>query len=334
MKNLENTFEYMRDAVELSEDEKATGRAGLVAFMQERPMRSPLASPLRLFALPFLRYGMAALLFVALGGGGVAYAAKDADPTDALYVVRVKVDEPVQVALIFDKKDRADLEVELVNKRLKEAAEVAVADGLTEDQVGLVADSLTDHINGAQEAVTALHGDDHPDDALDTANNLSATLSAHAAILEKVQEANPETAQSIDAIVSTLSGELTETDDLVDTAQDAVENSTTPLSQPADEQAVTAAGMLDQVRAEVADALNAFDPSDRSDLNESLAEVEDLIAQAQVKDAAGDSTDAYLLYSDASQRLTALQLAIEADQTLHMDLIDATTTDPEGAEEQ
>lgn len=333
MKELEHTFEYMREAVELSEEEKATGRAGLVAFMQDRPMRSPVPSPLPAFALPFLRYAMAALLITVLGGGGVAYAAKDADPTDALYVVKVKVDEPVQVALTFDKKERADLEVELVNKRLKEAAEVAVADGLTQGQAALVTDSLSDHINGAQDAVSALSRDSHPEDALDTANDLSATLSAHAAILEKVQEANPETAQSISTIVSTLSGEQEETDDLADTAQDALETSTTSLSQPADDQAVSTSGMLDQVRTEVADALNAFDRSDRSDLDGSLAEIEVLIDQAKAKDAAGDDTGAFLLYSDASQRLTALQLAIEADQTLHLDLIDATTTDP-GEEEQ
>jgi hypothetical protein len=326
MKDLHTTFEYMRSKVRLSDAEKDAVRGELMAFMQERPMLAPVPSPLQAFLVsPFLRYSAAALLLLVMGSGGVAYAAMDAAPADALYAVRVKVTEPVQVALTLDPKDRADLEVELVNERLKEVAEASVSGALTPGQVALVTSSLSDHIDGAQGAVAALHEDHHPDDALDTAGSLEATLSAHAAILDKVQDAHPDVAGVISPIVTTVSSELTQTSDLVDASQAAVEQ-VPPPDESADEQASNTAEALSQVRNEVTAALASYDASDRKDINESLAGIQSIISEAQAKDAAGDSGGAYLLYTEASQQLTALQLAIEADQALQIDTIDATST--------
>jgi len=327
MTNLEDTFEYAKDALKLSDTEKAFGRAHLQALMQERPLRAPVRSPLSRQFFSYARYAAVAVFFLAVSGGGVTYAASTAEPSDPLYVVKVKVTEPVQVALTFDQKDRTDLEVKLVDQRLKEVAGASVHEPLTPSQAALVTGSLSAQINHAQDDISSLQ-DSQVDDALASATDLASTLSAHALILKKVQEASPEASSTIAAVVSTVSDELTQTNQLVDTAQDAVAD--TPeaaLDAPADDQAQDTDSALAEVKQDVENALATFDASDREDINAALAGIQATIADAQEKDTAGDAKSALLLYTDADEKLTALSLTIEADQALDIDVIDASTTD-------
>jgi hypothetical protein len=336
MNDIEKTFAYVKRAIRLSDTEMASGREELVAFMKERPLQAPVRSPLSaiLFA-PALRYAVAVVLVTGMGGSGMAYAATDAKPSEPLYALRVKVTEPVHAALITDDRKHADFEVQLVNERLQEVAEASVNGTLTSKQASLITHSLADHINNAQEDIVSLSAD-QADDALETASDLSATLSVHAAILDKVQDANLSANTALDSVTTVVAAELPETSGLVDSAQDAISTGAEgeTLEQSADQQADDTEAALAQVKQDVADALASFDASDTSDVNASLAEIQAIVAQGKAEADTGDVKSAYLLYTQANQKLTALQLTLEADKSLQIDVIDATTTSPDDSLEK
>jgi hypothetical protein len=331
MNDIEHTFEYAKDSLKLSDAEKASGRAQLLSVLKAQPMRTPVRSPFTTFFFsPALRYAVVLLAMIVAGSGGIAYASTSAEPADALYAVKVKVTEPLQLAFTFDDGKRATREVALVNERLKEVAQASVDTTLTASQIALVTDSLSAQIDNAQDDITSLHENNQSGEALATVSDLAATLSAHAGILDKLQDTNPEVSASIAPVVAEISGELSETSTLVTTTQDAITTddvATTTLSDPTDQQADDIASSLEDVKRDVADTLATFDASDKQDIATSIFEIQALVTEAQTKDGAGDTKGAYLLYSEADQKLTSLILTIEADQSLNIDVIDATTTD-------
>lgn len=325
--DIETQFEYAKEHLTLSTAEKDIHRAALVDFMRETRMKQkPVISPFNslFFAM---RYAFVALLALGVSGTGIAFAAEKSLPNDPLYIVKVRVSEPVQVAFTFDPKEKADLEVELVNRRLKEIAEASVHGTINSGALALASDSLNDNINQVQENIATLQSTQDTDTAFETAADLSATLATHAKILKKVQAADPSA--DIQVIAATVETESDQTDVLVEATTDAVENSTpTSLNASTDDQQNDTQDSLAKVKADIADALSSFDMSDKSSVDSSLAIINEIIAAAQKKDDAGDTKAAYLLYNQAEQKITELKTTIEADQELGIDVIDATSTEP------
>lgn len=324
MKNdIESQFEYTKEHLKLSASEKDIHRAKLVAFMQTT--RKPVLSPYGTFFSASMRYALVAMLVLGISGTGIAFAAEDSLPDSPLYLVKIKIAEPVLVTLTFDPKEKAEFEVELVNRRLKEFAQASVQGNLDSESLTLVTDSLAEHIDNAQENIAAFHKDQNTDDAFETASDLSSTLSSHAEILERVQASNPSAAEDIEALSATVDEEYAETESLVDTTEDSVEASTeASLDVPSEDQEDDTLEALEKVKADISDALSTLNAEDQAFLDASLVRINDTIAQADAEDAAGNSKAAYLLYSEADQMITELTTMIEADQELGIGIIGTT----------
>jgi len=63
------------------------------------------------------------------GGGGVSYAAEGAVPGDALYPIKVGINEEVRDIVALTPEAKADWESRLVERRLEEAEKLAEATG-------------------------------------------------------------------------------------------------------------------------------------------------------------------------------------------------------------
>jgi|GEM_PF-951268 len=124
--------------ITLTPSERNRLRRTLEIHIEKHPVRNTAGERLigyRSLLLNFIQlpnYRMAIILMIALLlGGGTSYAAESALPGDALYGVKVNLNENVRSALAVSPKAEATLQTELATRRLEEAEELAEKGKLT-----------------------------------------------------------------------------------------------------------------------------------------------------------------------------------------------------------
>ena len=118
------------DEVTLSQSERAQMRGVLNAYIEMKPVR-PVSNVSRargwggawLFSPRPFATALVLVLFVT--STGISYAAQSALPGDALYSVKVNVNEPIAGALARTNSAKAEWAMSVAGERLKEAATLA-----------------------------------------------------------------------------------------------------------------------------------------------------------------------------------------------------------------
>lgn len=198
-KQFDSLFEDIKKE-SLSEYERSVSRESLKLFMAEHPARAPIA--IRAFSemretfssfqsISFIRFQPAAvaLVLALFLGVGTSYAAEGTLPGDALYPVKIHVNEPVQGALAVSTEAKADWNVSLATRRLEEAETLGREGRLTpEVQAGLVAqfESSADNFDANVRTLASATGS--PAVVAAAASNLEVSLQAHEVILTKVAD--------------------------------------------------------------------------------------------------------------------------------------------------
>ena len=144
-----------RLALSLTPEEKLEGRRALQSILYADPAPASAWSwfrmPLRLPATAF-----SILLLLGLSGGGLAYAAEGAMPGDALYGVKIYVNEALRAKFQFTAVDRARWAVTRLQRRMDELNRLE-ARGIPGEELDV---ALGDHVERAahevEEGVEAL----------------------------------------------------------------------------------------------------------------------------------------------------------------------------------
>ncbi len=108
------------DALQMTDYEKAIGKASLLRFMRANPLNEQGFAFVHWLLKPMTAVisSLSALLLV---GGGMAYAAEGSMPGDLLYPVKVHITEPVISGLSLTSARRAQWNVRTIERRLEEA---------------------------------------------------------------------------------------------------------------------------------------------------------------------------------------------------------------------
>jgi len=316
---IETSLERLSEAVSLRAEEKAAGRERLVAFMEQG--RKPVPSPYAWLFGPGVRVAAGMLLVVVIGGGGIVSAAEGSRPGDTLYVVKLKVTEPARTALILDKEKRTKFKVERADKRLKEFAVAAAAENPDPETTALIAESLADSIKDVSDEVATLTATGDAGEALATNAGLQSLLEAHSEVLDAIEEKNPSASEDVAAISVSVDSGIAATENVERSLVDALEPALTsdePVAERAVEAEVSIAELLQQIETESA----AIDVADRENIAQRLGEINEIVAEAWELREAGDRKGAYLLYTEANQRLSELKTRVEADRDLGIGVAD------------
>ncbi|HRH24359.1 MAG TPA: DUF5667 domain-containing protein, partial [Candidatus Paceibacterota bacterium] len=198
MNDFKKHFQLIREDLSLTDGEHSLMRAELER--RAMPAVGMVASPFYFFAGPFRVAGaFAVLLFVLTGGSSVL--ANEALPGDALYSVKIHLNENVERSLARSPLAKADVDIKHAEERLTEV-ELLAASGKAEEEVvedaaakveakvaaaALTADTLSDE--GDEAAADSIH------------TRINATLLAHADILDaQAADLEEETGQSLRAL--------------------------------------------------------------------------------------------------------------------------------------
>lgn len=216
-------FKGLVKKIALSEKEVADLRLSVSEFIKLKPIRHVRMEGTAgrigqrswiptLFSIQPMPIALAIILFVTVGGG-VSLAAENALPGDALYPVKVSVNEEVRARLSTSAEARTDWEIKRLERRLSEAATV-VARGEVKDEVrAQIEENFARQADKVEARIAELEEKGNIVAAAELSSNSEAVLNVHERILAK------------------LSGEAL----VMNTAADAESSTSLMFSAPADE---------------------------------------------------------------------------------------------------
>lgn len=131
----------------------------------------------------------AALVLVMVFGSGVSYAAENALPGDALYTVKTYINEPTRVALATSAEAKAEVQIELAERRIEEAAVLAAEGRLDEETEDNLAVAFESHAEAVAEHIAEADADDEGI-SMELASRFENRLAAHENILLEVESSD------------------------------------------------------------------------------------------------------------------------------------------------
>lgn len=139
----------------MTPEEKAAMRASI--FGAPMPVTTSTASPYFFFDVQFMSRAVAGVLvFVLVGGSGVAYAAENSLPGEAFYAVKIHVNERIEVALATTPEQKLAAETRLAERRVAEAQELEATGRLDATMTAEIEKNFDEHAARA----LALSGED------------------------------------------------------------------------------------------------------------------------------------------------------------------------------
>lgn len=198
MTKFEDTLTKMGDGISLTHDERAKMDRVIREYVAMKPLTTPQITTTSLsyswFSIAY-RPIAAALAFVMIFGSGVSYAAEGALPGDALYSVKTHIIEPAKVALATNAEAKAEVQIELAERRIEEATVLASEGRLDEETENELTAAFEAHAAAVAENMAEA---DKEDDSASTelASRFETRLAAHENILLAVESENELTHSS------------------------------------------------------------------------------------------------------------------------------------------
>lgn len=182
MSDLEKNFIHLKNEISLTSEERAFMRSYLETLSNAKPVYAPIASPYPYFAFftkpaPMLAF---LLMIAVIGSTTAASAAETALPGDALYGMKIHINEKVESTFAFTPATKAETEIRHAQERLQEI-QLLAASG-KDERIADAALAAEGRIALARTHILTLIA--QSPEASDAESELSYALSAHADILD------------------------------------------------------------------------------------------------------------------------------------------------------
>lgn len=201
--------------ITMDEETRERVRSHLLEYTKLRPMRVDSQStqeqtPRNSFSWLMISYIrpmpiMAAVLIIAVSGSTVV-AAEIALPGDVLYPIKVHVTEEIRASFAATPKARADWAMDRAERRLEEAATLALAGRLNDVARAEIDSNLDEHVRSAGKGRQQLESEDDVSGATEVETNIGAILFARENILG---ERRPERGAKVVALVEISTDAMT-----------------------------------------------------------------------------------------------------------------------------
>lgn len=188
MTNFEKHIENAGKEYSLSHDEKARMQRVIKSYMRFKPLRGEAASTSYSFSwFMYLQRPIAAsLVMVLIFGSGISFAAENALPGDVLYNVKTGVNEPLRVALATDAEAKAEVQMEIAERRIEEATYLSAEGRLDDSTQDELAASFKSYAAAVSESIEATASEDTAA-SLELAARFENRLIAHESVLAEVE---------------------------------------------------------------------------------------------------------------------------------------------------
>ncbi len=220
--DLLNTLKHSLSKLRLSDAERSTMREVLITRMRSTQATPSIPSPYGGFfmTLTFQRTAAFIAVFAVFvsGAGGVSLAAEESVPGDAIYALKVNVNEPLYTLTAVTPSAKAAVATSRTERRLKEAEVLAARGSLDESAVAELSERFHASAEEAASHIDEL-SEKAPEKGIDASVELESVLSAHGRIIDDIIAAR--SGDTEDAL-ATLRVDITEKEEEV--AQERDEN--------------------------------------------------------------------------------------------------------------
>lgn len=210
--NFKNFIKRAR-ANKLSENEKDVLRSKILEFISFNPIRgkAPILRDRNYISIFEVRYFMKAaslalICVLVVAGSGVSYAAAKALPGEALYSVKININENIEETFATTPKAKLAIQSEHIQRRLDEAQKLRKEQKLSPETQKIVVAKIGEHTALAVESMDALKEQGDVATVLETTAKLTPVLEANRDLLSdpeknETAEGLPEDTTSIVASV-------------------------------------------------------------------------------------------------------------------------------------
>lgn len=188
-------------SIQLSEDSRMRMREELLAYARLHAFQK-IARERQATSFFVLRrmYAFSTLALVLIVTGATSVAASGSLPGDTLYPIKVRIAEPLQTALTPTAKGKAVWHNVLVERRLEEAATLAVRDDLDPQTQQELESAVSEQVQASLATADGIEAEGDVSSSLDIRSDLEARLTAHANIFTALADhlADTETSTGTD----------------------------------------------------------------------------------------------------------------------------------------
>jgi hypothetical protein len=214
-------FQNKARTLKLSHDEKQVMRVQLYNYLESNqgfeaasvaPKQSRSVPSMYYWYSPRFAVPFAALVLIVLGGG-TTFAAQGALPGEALYAVKINVNEKVATTLATTPEAKAQVNAQLATNRLEEAEALASTGKLNAAVTAQLASNFEMHAKEAQDTTGSLESND-PGTAAKLDAEFDGTLAAHGAILALIGDdsSNDDTVHNSNQLAMQVQSRIRTTD--------------------------------------------------------------------------------------------------------------------------
>ncbi|MEX0924372.1 MAG: hypothetical protein WDZ82_00290 [Candidatus Paceibacterota bacterium] len=221
---IQTSLKNLTHKVSLTKEEKADLKRQFLAFTDEHPAHSGgrvstwsnSILSIRLFHSP-VPY-IAGILFIALTSGGVSYKANSALPGDALYPVKVSINEELIGLMHTTPKSKARYEARRLNERLDEVQQLTVTNRINSQIWHDMSRSLEAHVTNIKDYIET---QDTPQEVATTSNATSSQTTGTTTPAKDTATSSASSTTTTETLSATSSTETAQTHE--DTSQQLLE---------------------------------------------------------------------------------------------------------------
>lgn len=335
---MEKEFEKLIAAVKqfkLSPEERKKMRENLSLFIQEHPVREMVDSrpqlqqrswnlyPLRLKPMPVFAVVAAIVLVV---GGGTSFAAESSLPGDALYKVKVGVNEEVRAALAVSDEAKAHLAADLAERRLEEAAMLAARGRLSAETQAEIEARFKTHLDKFEKSANKLTAKGRAKSAAELSSNLEASLKAHGQILNSFKldaETDAKTAvqvKTLPLVKAIQVGLGTVERTRVDAETEVSTEAKADVEAAAEGKLKAATNKIAEVRAQIERTRGSVSASTTAEAEARLKLAEEAVIKGKAKLEADAFAEAFASFDRAHRLAREAQILINGAQRFKIDI--------------
>ncbi|MBI2010807.1 MAG: hypothetical protein HYS89_01035 [Candidatus Colwellbacteria bacterium] len=331
-KNFEQIIKEAK-SVGLSKADKAELKRGLVNFIKTHPVRAEVVvrqqvldgekeSILRIpWLLNRLKPMPIVLVIVLLLSGGTAMAAGGSLPGDALYPVKVEVNERVQGWLTFDTAAKADLNVRLAERRLEEAEKLAARGRLDAETQAEIEVRLNERAERARVLASRFADAGNLEISLNISSGLEAMFRAHELVLRGLLIVKPEAETSINAMLQGVKANTASSMEArSETEANLAANANADFEAAARGKMTAAENKIEEVEAFFDKKKESTDAELVAEAEVRLRAAETAFAEGKEKLAAEGYAEAFILFNQALWLAEEAQLTLAAEGNLGIKL--------------
>ena len=314
---------FIKDSghIKLEKSEKDRILHYLKALMMNEPVRGGGLAGHRLWSTSFYQLKLIftkpmpiIILIAIILSGGTSLAAESSLPGDALYSIKVGVNENVRGWLALSDEAEASLQAALATERLKEAEKLAVKNRLTAETRVIIEQNFEEHASRVENRVDKFQAG-NAKKALEVNSNFQTSLEAHLRILSDIGVSlDGETEEQLSELILKINPRK---DGVIKSASEneneiRLEVDEPGVRQAAEGKAKASANKIEEVKKFIENLKNRFGAEDLAQAEARLELAQDTMFQGQAKLEAEAYGEAFVLFQKAHNIAQEVKLLLTA----------------------